>query len=147
MRVSRTNGQKYYHHEKSGRSQWEMPTADQERDRSQRAPKVRASHILVKHRDSRRPSSWREEVITRSKEEAIEILKGYINKINTDSTFEEIAQKYSDCNSAKRQGDLGWFEPGQMQKPFEEAAFGLEVDAMSPIVETDSGVHIIKRTG
>ena len=35
---------------------------------------VRASHLLVKHKDSRRPSSWREENITRTKEEALEIL-------------------------------------------------------------------------
>ena len=33
-----------------------------------------------------------------------------------------------------------------MQKPFEEAAFDLEVGQMSEIVETDSGVHIILRT-
>ena len=37
---------------------------------------VRAAHILCKHRDSRRPSSWREQNITRTKEEAIEIIKG-----------------------------------------------------------------------
>ena len=38
--------------------------------------KVQASHLLVKHRDSRRPSSWREDKITRTKEEALEILNG-----------------------------------------------------------------------
>jgi NIMA-interacting peptidyl-prolyl cis-trans isomerase 1 len=151
-KVSRTNGQVYYHNERTGQSQWEPPTQgdhDQSTGGSQgHKSKVRASHILVKHRDSRRPSSWREDVITRTKEEAIDILKGYIDKINSgESTFEEIAQKYSDCSSAKRQGDLGFFERNQMQKPFEEAAFNLEVDAMSSIVETDSGVHIIKRTG
>ena len=37
---------------------------------------VQASHILVKHRQSRRPASWKQEQITRSKEEALEILKG-----------------------------------------------------------------------
>jgi hypothetical protein len=40
---------------------------------------VQASHLLVKHRDSRRPSSWREENITRSKEEALEILLGKLS--------------------------------------------------------------------
>uniref|UniRef100_A0A6G1SJU8 Peptidyl-prolyl cis-trans isomerase n=1 Tax=Aceria tosichella TaxID=561515 RepID=A0A6G1SJU8_9ACAR len=161
-KVSRTNGVRYYYNERTGQSQWEPPTASssglrgdddgQQRQPSQSSiagkPKVRASHILVKHRDTRRPSSWREENITRSKEEAIDILKGYLDRINSgQATFEEIAQQYSDCSSAKRQGDLGFFERNQMQKPFEDAAFDLEVDSMSSIVETDSGVHIIKRTG
>jgi NIMA-interacting peptidyl-prolyl cis-trans isomerase 1 len=33
-----------------------------------------------------------------------------------------------------------------MQKPFEDAGFSLQVGEMSGIVDTDSGVHIIKRT-
>jgi NIMA-interacting peptidyl-prolyl cis-trans isomerase 1 len=37
--------------------------------------------------------------------------------------FEDIASKNSDCNSAKRGGDLGYFGKGQMQPSFENAAF------------------------
>ena len=32
-----------------------------------------------------------------------------------------------------------------MQKPFEDASFGLEVGQMSGIVSTDSGYHLIYR--
>lgn len=41
----------------------------------------------------------------------------------------------------------GPFGRGQMQKPFEEATYALKVSDISDIVDTDSGVHIIKRTG
>ena len=37
------------------------------------------------------------------------------------------------------------FGRGQMQAPFEEAAFALGVGQMSDIVDTDSGIHIIWR--
>lgn len=58
----------------------------------------------------------------------------------------QLAQKYSDCSSAKRGGDLGPFGRGAMQKPFEEATFALKVGELSDIVETDSGLHLIERT-
>ena len=32
-----------------------------------------------------------------------------------------------------------------MQRPFEDASFALRVGEMSGVVDTDSGVHIIKR--
>jgi len=100
----------------------------------------------VKHRDSRRPASWRDENITRSKEEALQLLQGYRERIvSGEDTFESLASEFSDCSSAKRGGDLGPFGRGAMQKPFEEAAFGLDVGELSQPVWTDSGVHIIKR--
>lgn len=36
---------------------------------------VRCSHLLVKHNQSRRPSSWREQNITRSKDEALDLIQ------------------------------------------------------------------------
>lgn len=66
--------------------------------------------------------------------------------MNNEATFEELASKYSDCSSASKGGDLGFFSAGQMQKPFEEASFGLKVGELSEPVSTDSGVHIILRT-
>lgn len=68
--------------------------------------KIRCSHLLVKHSGSRRPSSWREADITRSKEEAIEILKGYEERIQAGESLGDIAVSESDCSSARKKGDL-----------------------------------------
>lgn len=85
--------------------------------------------------------------ITRSKEEAIELLRQYEVQIDGNpEKFGELASKYSDCSSHTNNGDLGSFQRGAMQKPFEDTAYALEVGQMSGIVETDSGVHLILRT-
>ncbi|XP_041986800.1 putative peptidyl-prolyl cis-trans isomerase dodo [Aricia agestis] len=150
-RKSRSTGMTYYLNVHTKTSQWETPTepAPYEDDNSESAKlnEVQCSHLLVKHSGSRRPSSWRDENITRSKEEALEILNEYRRQImNKEATLSELAKQYSDCSSAKRGGDLGKFKRGQMQKPFEEVAFSLKVGQLSHAVSTDSGVHIILRT-
>lgn len=60
-------------------------------------------------------------------------------------SFEDAAKQRSDCGSCAQGGDLGFFGRGDMQKPFEDASFALKVGEISGIVDTDSGVHIIKR--
>lgn len=110
--------------------------------------KIRAAHLLVKHRDSRRPASRRQAQITRSKEDALEELRGYEARIRDDkdaATLGSLAYEFSDCSSYSKSGDLGFFSRGMMQKEFEDAAFALAVDEMSGPVETASGVHLIQR--
>src|SRR6266511_1550904 len=86
--------------------------------------------------------------ITRTKDEAIAILREYQAQIDGSADrFAELASKHSDCSSHSNGGDLGWFGQGQMQKPFEDATFPLGVGQMSDIISTDSGVHLILRTG
>ena len=47
--------------------------------------------------------------------------------------------------SASRGGRLRLFTRGKLLPKFEEAAFGLGVGEISDIVETEHGLHIIKR--
>ncbi|XP_009629157.1 peptidyl-prolyl cis-trans isomerase Pin1-like [Nicotiana tabacum] len=113
--------------------------------------KVRASHILIKHQGSRRKASWKDPeghvISNTTKDAAVSQLKSLREDIvSGKAKFEDVAATHSDCSSAKRGGDLGPFGKGQMQKPFEEATYALKVGEISDIVETDSGVHIIKRT-
>ncbi|KAG8627470.1 hypothetical protein KVT40_004953 [Elsinoe batatas] len=108
--------------------------------------KIRASHLLVKHRDSRRPSSWREAKITRSKDEAMSIILGHETRIRSGTTsLGDLATTESDCSSSRKRGDLGFFGRGDMQKEFEEAAFALKPGEVSHVVETASGLHLIER--
>jgi NIMA-interacting peptidyl-prolyl cis-trans isomerase 1 len=75
-------------------------------------------------------------------------LKVYKSEIGSSADrFGSVARENSDCSSHDNDGDLGWFGPGQMQKPFEDAAFSLRVGEISGIVDSQSGVHLILRTG
>ncbi|KAK4946619.1 peptidyl-prolyl cis-trans isomerase Pin1 [Elasticomyces elasticus] len=163
VRHSNSKNLPYYFNQKTHESRWEPPEeADTEKlkiymaqhhssantriDGAGGEGKIRAAHLLVKHKDSRRPSSWRETNITRTKEEAIEMLKGYEEQIRSgQTTLGDLAVSESDCSSARKRGDLGFFGKGQMQKEFEDTAFTLQPGEMSGVVETASGVHLIQR--
>ena len=107
---------------------------------------VRASHILIKHSGSRNPVSRRTgHHIDISKEQALAELTEIQKTVNQEN-FGHIAKKRSDCGSYQAHGDLGVFGRGQMQKPFEQAAFALNVGEISGVVDTDSGLHLIYRT-
>jgi len=167
VRLSSSRQTPYFLNTETRESRWDAPTdlsleqvlalpgAGEFLDRNGKAKEapglpgqVRASHLLVKHSGSRRPSSWKENDITRSKAEAIQILQGYAAQINGSAEkFGQLASVHSDCSSHSKQGDLGWFGMGQMQRPFEEATTALEVGQISNVVDTDSGVHLILRTG
>ncbi|NWY35273.1 PIN1 isomerase, partial [Pheucticus melanocephalus] len=71
-RMSRSSGRVYYFNHLTNASQWERPSGGARAEPG----RVRCSHLLVKHNQSRRPSSWRQERITRSKEEALELING-----------------------------------------------------------------------
>ncbi len=86
----------------------------------------RARHILVKDK------SLAEQLLKRLKHGA---------------RFEALAKEYSTCPSKSKGGDLGWFGPGQMVKPFEAACEKLRPGKLSGVVKTQFGFHIIKKTG
>lgn len=136
-------------------STWEVPAGtDNEQLQSyisqnlHRPESVKCNHLLIKHKDVRRPSSWKSDEITRTRDEALSIIRDWQKKIQSGETkLSDVAFEESDCSSHARGGDLGFFSKGQMQPPFEKAAFALQVGEISPIVETDSGLHLIERTG
>ncbi|MDA0997105.1 MAG: peptidylprolyl isomerase [Proteobacteria bacterium] len=97
------------------------------------AEQITASHILVST-DGREPEAAKSQI------EAIR------DQIAGGADFADIARAKSDCPSGGQGGDLGSFGRGAMVAEFEAAAFALDVDAVSGIVETDFGYHLILRT-
>lgn len=66
--------------------------------------------------------------------------------IEGGSNFGDLAREYSaDQGSAIQGGDLGWFNRGQMVKPFEDAAFNNKVNEIT-IVPTQFGIHLVQTT-
>lgn len=64
-------------------------------------------------------------------------------RVAAGEDFATVATELSKDKNAEG-GDLGFFARGQMLKPFEDAAFALDVGEISDPVQTKFGWHIIK---
>jgi peptidyl-prolyl cis-trans isomerase D len=94
---------------------------------------VDASHILFKVEDPAK------EAEVKAKAE------GVLKRAQAGEDFADLARKYSqDEGSAPQGGSLGPFPRGRMTKAFEDAAWALKPGAMSGLVRTELGFHIIK---
>jgi NIMA-interacting peptidyl-prolyl cis-trans isomerase 1 len=74
--------------------------------------RMRASHILIKHEGSRRKASWRDPegvaISATTRDDAADLARALCDQIVAgELKFEAAATDNSDCNSAKRGGDLG----------------------------------------
>lgn len=58
-------------------------------------------------------------------------------------SFAELAKEFSECGSAKREGQLGWLSPGTYFPEFEQAAFAAPVGGLAR-ASTPMGIHLIK---
>lgn len=67
-----------------------------------------------------------------------------LERARAGEDFAELASAYSqDPASAAAGGDLGWFRRGDMTGAFDEATFALPEGAISDVVETEFGFHVI----
>jgi parvulin-like peptidyl-prolyl isomerase len=85
---------------------------------------VHARHILVDNQDS---------------------LQQVQQKLAEGVPFDQVAKELStDRGSRDKGGDLGWFPRGQMNAPFEAAAFTQPIGEISQPVQSPNGHHIIQ---
>ena len=96
---------------------------------------VKASHILIKA-DANAGEAKKAEA--RKKIEEVQ------QKLKDGGDFGTLAKEYSEGPSNVKGGDLGYFNRGQMVKPFEDAAFAMKPNEVSDVVETRFGYHLIK---
>lgn len=82
-----------------------------------------ASHILVKT------------------EEEAKKLKDDLDK---GADFAELARQHSTDGAAAGGGSLGWFGPGMMVKPFEDAVVAMKAGEIGGPLQTQFGWHLIK---
>ncbi|MFN7836205.1 MAG: peptidylprolyl isomerase [Burkholderiaceae bacterium] len=92
-----------------------------------------ARHILI------RPSEILPEVEARRR---LNIVRERLE--NQASSFADMARQYSSDSTAQKGGDLGWLYPGDTVPEFERAMDALPSGQISPIVESQYGLHIIQ---
>ena len=68
-----------------------------------------------------------------------------IDKLSHGRSFEELAQQYSQCPTARQGGNLGEFGPGHMPELDPVFTEG-EIGALYGPVESSHGFHIIQVT-
>ena len=103
---------------------------------------AKASHILISYEGTQVPS--KKEV--RTKEQAKAKAEMLLSQVKANpASFSSVAMMNSDDSSANSGGDLGFFQPNQMVKPFNDYVFNNSVGSIG-LVETDFGYHIIQVT-
>jgi NIMA-interacting peptidyl-prolyl cis-trans isomerase 1 len=113
--------------------------------KNQKENEIQYHHMMVKHRFSNRPSSWREKNITRSKEEAVKCIEEYKAQIEKGlNNFEEIATKFSDCSSTKS-SEYRQFGSEKIVQLFEDTVRILKVGQISGPIITHEGIHMLER--
>lgn len=104
---------------------------------------VDARHILIRFKGSPIPTKPDQKDLT--EEEALVKAQAIKKRLEANEDFAALAKAESDDSGSGAQGgELGMFGPGQMVKPFEEAAFNLTPGRVSEPVKSQFGYHVIQ---
>jgi len=106
---------------------------------------INAKHILIQPETA---DGMTEDETKKAKAEALKKAKEVIKKLNDGAKWDDLVKEYSTDDGTKdSNGDLGWFNTGEMVKEFETAAYALKKGKYSTTpVESSYGYHIIYKT-
>ena len=104
--------------------------------------KAKASHILISWEGTKLPNKKEKRTKEQAKAKAEMLLA---QALANPGSFMMLALTNSDDSSAQQGGDLGYFAPGQMVKPFNDFVFNSPVGKIG-LVESEFGYHIINVT-
>lgn len=125
---------------------------DEHPDEFMTQEQIKVRHIVVTAQNNGPMAKTKEQALERMKLIAAELHAANMNVHAPDadtaarirlSHFVDLAKKYSEDGVGPQGGDLGWVQKGQLDPKFEEAAFKLEKNVPSGIVETPFGYHLI----
>ena len=104
---------------------------------------ITAQHVLIAYKGAAKCPK----AVTRTKEEAKKRAdEARAAALDGKMDFGDVAKLYSDDpNGQERLGSLGKIKRENVVKEFADVAFALKVDAISPVIETQFGFHVIKR--
>lgn len=103
--------------------------------------RLAASHVLIEYAGAMSVAP----TIKRTREEARALAESVQKRAAAGEDFATLARTTSDDSSKSRGGSLGNFDKGTMVAVFDEALLQLAVGAISPVVESPFGFHVIKR--
>jgi len=94
-----------------------------------------ARHILVTIND---------DYAENCREQAHERLEELRKQLEEDpAAFHSLAAQHSECPTAMHEGLLGRIKPGQLYPQLDEALFAMEEGEISPVIETEVGLHLL----
>ncbi len=102
---------------------------------------IEVAHILVRDKDSPHADAS----ITRTREQACLRALDALHALQGGAEWDATVEKYSDAPGATH-GGLGDVKRGDLDPAFADAAFALDVNELSYVVETKAGFHVIVRT-
>jgi parvulin-like peptidyl-prolyl isomerase len=102
------------------------------------SPEVRVSQILIQVPPETTANDW---------QAAKKKMERVLQELKKGATFEKMAALYSnDAASSRSGGDLGFFAKGEMIPMLEQVVFTMDVGAMSGVIQSTQGLHLLKVT-